>query len=134
MLDLSIIAALLAERKPGHALPQALYNSPDVYEFDLEAIFGQSWILAGFTCEIPRPRGTLALTIGTSPVVITRDRDGELTRLPQFLPASRRAGLRRRRPARARLTCPYHQWVYGLDGKLVHAGNMQESFSRPSMG
>ncbi|MCB8836447.1 aromatic ring-hydroxylating dioxygenase subunit alpha [Aurantimonas sp. VKM B-3413] len=134
MLDLSNIAAVFAQRKPGHALPQALYNSPDVLAFDLEAIFGQSWILAGFTCEIPRPRGTLALTVGASPVVITRDRDGELK---AFHNSCRHRGAQvcaDGASARARLTCPYHQWVYGLDGKLVHAKNMQESFDPSQHG
>ena len=134
MLDLTMIAALLAQRKPGHALPQALYNSSDVYEFDLQAIFGQSWILAGFTCEIPRPRGTLALTVGRSPVLITRDRDGSLR---AFHNSCRHRGAQvcaDGTSARARLTCPYHQWVYGLDGKLVHAKDMQPSFRAEEYG
>ena len=128
MRDLSMIAAALAERKPGHSLPQLLYNSPEAYEFDLEAIFGQSWILAGFACEIPRPRGYLALTIGRSPVVITRDRDGAFR---AFFNSCRHRGAQvcpDGPGGKARLTCPYHQWVYGLDGWLVHAQNMQPSF------
>ncbi|MCE7026815.1 aromatic ring-hydroxylating oxygenase subunit alpha [Jiella avicenniae] len=134
MLDLSMIAAVFAQRKPGHSLPQALYNSPDVYEFDLQAIYGQSWILAGFTCEIPRPRGVLALTIGRSPVVITRDRDGTLN---AFHNSCRHRGAQvcsDGAGARSRLTCPYHQWVYGLDGKLVHAKDMQPSFKAEDHG
>ncbi len=134
MLDLSMIAAVFAQRKPGHTLPQALYNSPDVYEFDLEAIYGQSWILAGFTCEIPRPRGVLALTVGRSPVLITRDRDGTLR---AFHNSCRHRGAQvcgDGAGARSRLTCPYHQWVYGLDGKLVHAKDMQPSFRAEEHG
>ncbi|MBO0902739.1 aromatic ring-hydroxylating oxygenase subunit alpha [Jiella sonneratiae] len=134
MSDLSNIAALFARRKPGHSLPQALYNSPDVHEFDLEAIFGQSWILAGFSCEIPKPRGYMALTIGRSPVVITRDRDGALR---AFHNSCRHRGAQvcaDGAGARSRLTCPYHQWVYGLDGKLVHAANMQASFDPGAHG
>ena len=134
MLDLATIGALVAGRKPGHALPQALYNSPDVFEFDLAAIYGRSWILAGFTCEIPRPRGTLALTIGRSPVVITRDRDGTLH---AFHNSCRHRGAQicaDGAGARSRLTCPYHQWVYDLDGRLVHAKHMQASFEPAEHG
>ncbi|WAJ28789.1 aromatic ring-hydroxylating oxygenase subunit alpha [Antarcticirhabdus aurantiaca] len=128
MLDLNRIGALVSARRPGHSLPQALYNDPDVLEFDLQAIFGRSWILAGFTCEIPRPRGVLALDIGRSPVVITRDREGVVR---AFHNSCRHRGAQvcaEGPSARARLTCPYHQWVYDLDGKLVHARHMQESF------
>jgi Rieske 2Fe-2S family protein len=128
MLDLNRIGALLAQRKPDHSLPQALYNSPDVFEFDLQAIFGQNWLLAGFSCELPEPRSYLALTVGRSPIVITRDREGKLR---GFHNSCRHRGAQicaDGRGRRARLTCPYHQWVYDLDGKLVHAKHMQASF------
>jgi glycine betaine catabolism A len=128
MLDLHRIAALVAGRRPGHSLPQALYNDADVLDFDMEAVFGRSWTLAGFTCEIPRPRGTLSVLVGRSPVVITRDKDGALR---AFHNSCRHRGAQvcaDGAGARARLTCPYHQWVYALDGTLVHARNMGEAF------
>ena len=134
MLDLERIGALLAGRRPGYSLPQALYNSAEAFEFDLEAIFGQSWILAGFSCEIPRPRGYLAVTVGRSPVVITRDRDGTLR---AFHNSCRHRGAQicaEGTGARGRLTCPYHQWVYDLDGSLVHARHMQASFDPAEHG
>ncbi|MFK8253070.1 aromatic ring-hydroxylating oxygenase subunit alpha [Ancylobacter terrae] len=134
MLDLERIRALVAGRRPGYSLPQALYNSPDVLEFDLDAIFGQSWILAGFTCEIPQPRGYLAVTVGRSPVVITRDREGTYR---AFHNSCRHRGAQicaEGAGARGRLTCPYHQWVYDLDGSLVHARHMPESFDPAEHG
>lgn len=134
MFDVSRIGAVLDTRRPGHSMPQALYNSPDVFEFDLEAIYGQSWILAGFTCEIPRPRGSLALTIGRSPVVITRDREGIVR---AFHNSCRHRGAQicaDGAGSRPRLTCPYHQWVYDLDGTLVSARHMQASFDPAGHG
>ena len=128
MFDLGRIRALLDQRRPGHSLPQALYNSPEAFEFDLEAIYDQSWILAGFTCEIPQPRGYLALTVGRSPLVITRDREGTLR---AFHNSCRHRGAQicaEGAGSRPRLTCPYHQWVYDLDGTLVSAKHMQASF------
>jgi hypothetical protein len=38
MVNRTKIAALLDQRLPGHALPQGLYNDPDAFAFDLEAI------------------------------------------------------------------------------------------------
>ncbi|MBS7542747.1 aromatic ring-hydroxylating oxygenase subunit alpha [Ancylobacter oerskovii] len=134
MLDLERIRSLVTGRRPGYSLPQALYNSPDVLAFDLEAIFGQSWILVGFTCEIPRPRGYLATTVGQSPVVVTRDRDGTYR---AFHNSCRHRGAQvcaDGAGARGRLTCPYHQWVYDLDGTLVHARHMPESFDPAEHG
>lgn len=134
MFNPEFIGRLLADRRPGYALPQALYNSPEVYEFDLEAIFGESWFLAGFTCELPEPKDTLALTIGTSPIVLTRARDGVVR---GFHNSCRHRGAQicaEGRSRRSRLTCPYHQWVYDLDGSLVHAADMGPEFRKAEHG
>ena len=45
MADFSRIRALLEQRRPGHSLPQAFYTDPEILDFDMQAIYGQSWIL-----------------------------------------------------------------------------------------
>ncbi|MDF2997121.1 MAG: antA 2 [Xanthobacteraceae bacterium] len=134
MIDLERIRAFVAGRRLGYSLPQALYNSPEALEFDFDAIFGYSWILVGFTCEIPQPRGYLAVTVGRSPVVVTRDREGTYR---AFHNSCRHRGAQicpEGSGTRGRLTCPYHQWVYDLDGTLVHARHMQASFDPAEHG
>ena len=91
MLDLDRIAALLDERRPGHALPRAFYTDPEVFAFDLDAIHRRSWILVGFEVELPKPGSHLALTVAGAPVFVVRGQDGALARLPQHLPPSRLA-------------------------------------------
>ena len=134
MLDLGRIRALLDERKPGHSLPQAFYIDADVFEFDLAAIHTRSWIMGGFEAELPRPGSTLAFNVGRSPVVVVRGRDGALRgfhnscrhRGAEICPDGTRHS--------ARLVCPYHQWAYDLDGRLVHAARMQDDFDMGAHG
>lgn len=134
MLDLNRISALLAERKPGHSLPQAFYNDPALYDFDMTAIFYRSWLQVGFDCEFPAAGNYLALTIGRSPVVIVRDRDGILR---GFFNSCRHRGAQICADGAgksARLVCPYHRWTYDLSGKLVFAGRMAEDFKADDHG
>ena len=128
MHDLKRIRALLDARRPGHTLPQPFYVDPEIYRFDLEAIYGRSWIMIGFEAEIPVPGAYLATTIGASPIVIVRDRSGTVR---GFFNSCRHRGAQiceNGHGKSARLVCPYHQWTYALDGTLIHAGRMQESF------
>jgi Rieske 2Fe-2S family protein len=128
MPDLERISALFDARKPGHSLPQALYNDPDVFAFDLEAIFARSWLLVGFEVELPKPGSYLALTIGQWPIVVVRDRAGKLG---AFHNSCRHRGAQicaDGRGSSARLVCPYHRWTYELTGELVHASRMGEDF------
>ncbi len=128
MTDLARIRALLDTRRPGHAMPQEFYTDPGIFAFDMDAIYHRSWIMAGFEAELPQPGCTLALTIGRSPVVIVRDRAGELR---AFHNSCRHRGAQicpdgtAKRP---RLVCPYHNWSYDLQGRLVHAIRMGEGF------
>ncbi len=128
MTDLSRIRALIEQRRPGHSLPAPFYTDPEIYAFDVERIYGNAWIMAGFEVELPSPGSTLALTVGRSPVVIVRGRDGQLR---AFFNSCRHRGAQicadgaSKRP---RLVCPYHQWAYDLEGRLVYAARMGDDF------
>jgi len=129
-MDLSLIRTSLAARRPHHALPQALYNSAEAFDFDLKAIFGQSWLLAGFTAEIRKPGDYMAFSVGEWPVIITRGRDGTVR---AFHNSCRHRGsilCENGHGNAARLTCPYHRWTYDLDGRLLAAGRMPEDFDK----
>jgi len=134
MVDFTAIARLLDERKPGHSLAQGLYNSQDAFDFDMEAIFGRSWLMVGFEVELPRPGAWMAVPVGLASVLITRDRGGELR---AFHNTCRHRGSQICKPGKgvsARLVCPYHRWTYELDGDLAHAARMPESFDRSEHG
>lgn len=128
MIDYARVSALLDERRPGHTLPQAFYTDPDIFKFDQEAILRRSWLLAGFEAELPRTGSYLALDAGGGPIIILRDRAGEIR---AFHNSCRHRGSQICATGTGkanRLVCPYHQWTYDLDGRLAHAGRMQASF------
>jgi Rieske 2Fe-2S family protein len=134
MVDFERIENLLRARKPRHSLAQAFYTDPDIYKFDLEAVFYRAWLMVGFTVELPSVGSYLALTVGRSPIMVVRDRDGVIRayhnscrhRGAQILPDG--CG------SRKILTCPYHQWSYGLDGALIGAARMPADFVKAENG
>jgi len=128
MVDLAQISELLAERRPGCGLPRALYTDPRAFDFDMAAIFARSWILVGFDVELPRPGTWMSVMVGPWPVLITRDRTGDLH---AFHNTCRHRGAMLCKPGKgqaARLTCPYHRWTYELSGELAHAARMGADF------
>jgi Rieske 2Fe-2S family protein len=134
MVDLNKIARLLDARRPGHALPQGLYNDPDAYDFDLETIFARTWLLIGFEAELARPGSWMATAVGPWPILITRDRAGELH---AFHNSCRHRGAQvcpTGKGAAARLVCPYHRWTYELSGELAQATRMPRDFRRSDHG
>ena len=70
----------------------------------------------------------LTLQIGDYPVIVLRSDDGEIL---AFHNTCRHRGSRVCTAAKgkaARLVCPYHQWSYGLDGRLIRGRRMGEGF------
>ena len=134
MYDVVKIRAILDRRKPGHTLPQEFYRDPAFYEFDLDAIFGRHWLFAGLEIDLPRPTGYVTLQIGRSSVLLTRSADGEIR---GFFNTCRHRGAQICNEASGqagRLVCPYHQWTYGLDGRLLAAGGMPAEFDKAGHG
>ncbi|QPI65966.1 aromatic ring-hydroxylating oxygenase subunit alpha [Vreelandella venusta] len=117
------------QRKPQHALPRELYRDDGTYRDDLAQIWHKEWIFAGHTFEVEKAGQYFTLQIGDYPIAIVRGNDGEIR---AFHNACRHRGSKVCQSASgkvAKLVCPYHKWTFGLDGKLLYAGNMGEDFN-----
>lgn len=134
MMDFGRIRTLLDTRRDGHCLPQALYNAPEAFEFDMHACFGTGWLAVGFECEVSKPGSYVSQLVGNWPVLITRDRDGVLR---AFHNSCRHRGsvlCPRGAGAAPRIVCPYHNWTYNLDGSLLAAPRMPDGFDKSAHG
>jgi Rieske 2Fe-2S family protein len=121
---------LVASRKSGYTLPAPLYLSPDVFERDVELIFGRHWIFVGVEPEIPEPGDFFTVEIGADSVIIVRDDDMAVR---AFHNVCRHRGARLRDAGRGivgNLVCPYHQWTYNLRGELIHNEHMGDDFEK----
>jgi glycine betaine catabolism A len=133
-VDLAQIRETLKARRPGHSLPQALYNDPAMVDFDLKAIYGRSWLMAGFTCEVPDSGSYSSIKVGPWSVLIVRGRDGQIR---AFHNSCRHRGAvlcKEGQGKSPRIVCPYHRWTYNLDGSLLSAMRMPEDFDRGDHG
>jgi len=60
-------------------VPYWVYTDPDVYRREQERIFqGPTWNYVALAAEVPEPGDFTRTTVGEVPVVVTRDRRGEL--------------------------------------------------------
>ena len=122
------LRTLLDQRRPGFSLPQAFYVDEEVFRADLEAVFESDWIFACNACEIRNSGDYLTLEIGATSLIVLRDRAGEVRALHN---TCRHRGSRicnAEKGRASRLVCPYHQWVYELDGRLRNARQMPKGF------
>jgi phenylpropionate dioxygenase-like ring-hydroxylating dioxygenase large terminal subunit len=106
-------------------LPYSWYADPEILRREQERIFRRSWHYVGHTGRVPEPGTFFAAAAGSTPVVVTHARDGELR---AFLNVCRHRGftVAEGEGRRESLQCPYHAWTYGLDGRLRAAPRSEE--------
>ncbi|REC94845.1 aromatic ring-hydroxylating oxygenase subunit alpha [Kushneria indalinina] len=116
-------ADLLQNRNPTYSLPQPFYNDARFFALDMQEVYEKEWLFAGMTCEIPAKGNFMTLEIGDNPIVIVRGAEGVIH---AFHNVCRHRGSRlctKEKGKVAKLVCPYHQWTYELDGRLLFAGS-----------
>ena len=96
------------------------FVDPDVFDLEMQRIFGNTWVYLGHESEIAQPGSYKATTLGTQPVLLTRDTDGAVH---AFINACRHRGVLLaddHTQAQCRhLVCPYHGWTFDLAGRLI---------------
>ena len=59
-------------------LPPELYTSPEWFDFERRAIFGHSWLCVGRENQIPEPGDWFAFELVDEPLLVVRDKRGEV--------------------------------------------------------
>lgn len=134
MSDFAAIAELLAQNRPGYTLPQQLYVGDEAYRFDAEVMLKSVWLYACTVAHVKNPGDWYLFELGETSAIILRGRDGEIRAFHNTC-THRGAKLCDGRAGNApRIMCPYHQWTFALDGKLLAARNMPEEFEKAAFG
>ena len=102
------------------SLPGWIYRDPEFFELEKELIFRQSWQIVCHVNDVPRSGDFHTFEFLGQSVVVLRGEDGQVR---SFYNACRHRAARlldgpKGRCGR-RITCPYHAWTYGLDGRLL---------------
>jgi phenylpropionate dioxygenase-like ring-hydroxylating dioxygenase large terminal subunit len=98
--------------------PASAYASPERFAREREALFRRLPNLVGLSVECPSPGDFMTADLGGVPVVVVRQGDGSVR---GFVNACRHRAstlLSGCGAAGRMIACPYHGWVYELDGRL----------------
>ena len=98
-------------------LPPECYSDPGLHQQELERIFDHEWICVGRVEDVPHVGDFLTTSIGDEPVVIVRDGNGTI-RAHLNVCRHRRCALVEGTGSVKSFKCPYHGWMYALDGTL----------------
>ncbi len=103
-------------------ISRELYVNEDIFQMELEQIFGHCWLFLGHESQVPNPGDFFVSRMGTEEVLVVRDRKDKQIRA--FLNSCRHRGEKVCRYDQGNalvFTCPFHAWTYDSAGRLVGA-------------
>ncbi|RKO20402.1 aromatic ring-hydroxylating dioxygenase subunit alpha [Pseudarthrobacter phenanthrenivorans] len=109
----------LVDLETGQISREVFFNQ-EIFDLEMQNLFPRAWLFVGHASQIPNPGDYFSSWMGSDPVLLTRDVDGEIYVL---LNSCRHRGMRVCRYDEGntmQFTCPYHAWSYSMDGSLVN--------------
>jgi phenylpropionate dioxygenase-like ring-hydroxylating dioxygenase large terminal subunit len=116
-------------RKPlneARHLPGYFYTSQEMYEVEKERIFLSDWLPIGRVEEIEKPGDYKTFRIVDEPFIVARDKSGKLSAFMNRC-AHRGVAVAKEAGNAKEFMCPYHGWLYDLEGKLIGAPAMDQA-------
>jgi phenylpropionate dioxygenase-like ring-hydroxylating dioxygenase large terminal subunit len=101
-----------------YEVPMEVYTSDDHFQRELDVLFRGQPLVFCLSGALPRASSYLAIEMLGVPNLLTRDAAGQVH---AFANMCRHRGVRviDGHGETRRFTCPFHAWVYDLEGKLV---------------
>lgn len=130
------LAAIRREYRGASLLPGRTYHDPSILEWEREHVVRRDWLMVAREEDVPEPTSFRLLAVDGEDVILVRGRDGTVR---AFYNVCRHRGtaVEERDCGKAvRFQCPYHAWIYDLEGRLVRAKHTEdlEDFSLETFG
>ena len=120
------IAAVRRPYRAASLLPGRAYHDAAIYEYERREWFRRDWLVVGRE-EDAAAIGTYFLaTVDDEPLVVVRGRDGVLRAFFNVCRHRGTAVVEEPCGKAVRFQCPYHAWIYDLDGTLIRAKHTED--------
>ncbi len=130
------LASIRREYRAASLLPKRAYHDPAILEWERANILRRDWIMVARDEDAPEPGTYTLVELEGESIIVARGRDGTLR---AFFNVCRHRGTPVAEDACGkvvRFQCPYHAWIYDLDGSLIRAKHTDdlEDFSLDAFG
>ena len=120
------IASVRREYRAASLLPKRAYHDPAIFDWEREHVVRKDWVLVGREEDAPEPGTYTLVELDGESLIVVRGQDRELR---AFFNVCRHRGTAVAEEACGkvvRFQCPYHAWIYDLEGRLVRAKHTED--------
>ena len=122
-LPAELAAAYAADDFSHMTLPGWVYSNAEFFELEKEYLFLSNWMIVCHISEVPKVGDFATLRLLGERALVIRGEDGELRAFYNVCRHRASAVVQGKNGScsTAGIRCPYHGWLYGLDGSLKAA-------------
>ncbi len=123
------LAGMLVEDTTRHVykLHRAAFTDEELFDLEMQHIFEGNWIYLAHESQIPNVNDYLTTQIGRQPIVITRNKAGELNAIINACSHRGATLCRHKKGNKANFTCTFHGWTFNNSGKLLKVKDASEA-------
>ena len=106
-------------QQDGAIQDRAIFWDEDIYQKEMEEIFARCWLFLTHESIIPDEGDYQSTMMGEDSVVVARQKDGSIKAFVNSCTHRGNTVCFSDGGNAKSFTCPYHGWVFGMDGNLV---------------
>lgn len=110
------LAVLYPEAGDYRVLSPERYTDPAFLRDEWAGVWSRTWTCAGLVADLARPGDWIRYDLGPDSIVVVRGRDGAIRAFHNVCRHRGRRLVADEAGHAPSLVCPFHGWIYGLDG------------------
>jgi glycine betaine catabolism A len=124
------------EYRGARLLPKRTYHDPAIFEWERQHILRRDWVMVAREEDLPQPGSYVLVEHDGDPLIVVRGRDDRIRAFHNVCRHRGTAVAEEPCGTAVRFQCPYHAWIYDLDGRLIRAKHTEdlEDFSFEEYG
>jgi len=130
------LASIRRPYRGARLLPRRAYHDEAIHAWERERFLRHDWVVVGREADAPASGTYFTTELDGEPLLVVRGRDDELRAFYNVCQHRGTAVVEEPCGTAVRFQCPYHAWIYDLEGKLVRAKHTEdlEEFSLGDYG
>ena len=113
-----VLSRLELDTGEARGLPNAAFTSDAYFVLERNLLFARTWAFAGLASGLTKAGDVRPVDVAGRPVILTRGADGAVRAFHNVCPHRGARLVVENLDGAAMMTCPYHAWTYGMDGRL----------------